>query len=48
MVMIALLDGIFAEYYREISNVRRTKYQNFNDYRLVLQLSLPNPLKPVM
>ena len=31
--------------YRKISNIRRTKSQNLNDSRLVLQLSLPNPLK---
>ena len=32
--------------YRNTSNIRHTKYQNINDSRLVLQLSLPNPLKP--
>ena len=32
--------------YRKISNIRRTKPQNLNDSPLVLQLSLPNPLKP--
>ena len=32
--------------YRKISNRRRTKSQNFNDSDLVLQSSLPNPLKP--
>ena len=32
--------------YRKISNIRRTKSQNLNDSRLVLQLSLPNLLKP--
>ena len=32
--------------YRKVSNIRRTKYQNLNDSRLVLQLSVPNPLKP--
>ena len=32
--------------YRKVSNIRRTKYQNLNDPRLVLQLSVPNPLKP--
>ena len=32
--------------YRKISNIRRTKPQNLNDSRLVLQLSLPNLLKP--
>ena len=32
--------------YRKVSNIRRTKCQNLNDSRLVLQLSIPNPLKP--
>ena len=32
--------------YRKVSNIRRTKFQNLNDSRLVLQLSVPNPLKP--
>ena len=32
--------------YRKISNIRRTKSQNLNESRLVLQLSLPNPLNP--
>ena len=32
--------------YRKVSNVSGTKSQNLNDSRLVLQLSLPNPLKP--
>ena len=31
--------------YHQISNIMRTKYQNSNVSRLVLQLSLPNPLK---
>ena len=31
--------------YREVSNIRSTKSQHFNVSRLVLQLSLPNPLK---
>ena len=31
--------------YRKVSNIRRTKCQNLNDSRLVLQLSVPNPLK---
>ena len=34
--------------YRKISNIRRTKFQNLNDSRLVLQLSMLNPLKPVV
>ena len=33
-------------YYRQVSNIRRTKSQHFKDSRTVLQLSLPNPLKP--
>ena len=31
---------------RKISNTRRTKSQNFDDFRLVLQLYLSNPLTP--
>ena len=31
--------------YRKVSNTRRTKSQNLDDSRLVLQLSLPNPSK---
>ena len=33
-------------YYRQIFNVSGTKSQNLNLSRLVLQLLLPNPLKP--
>ena len=32
--------------YREISNISRTKSVNLNEFRLVLQLSLPNSFKP--
>ena len=32
--------------YRQFSNVRGTQSQNINVSRLVLLLSLPNPLKP--
>ena len=32
--------------YLKVSNIRRTKPQNLNASRLILQLSLPNPLKP--
>ena len=32
--------------YRKVSNIRRTEFQNLNDSRPVLQLSLPNLLKP--
>ena len=34
------------ETYRKISNISRTNFQNLNVSHLVLQLSLPNPLKP--
>ena len=33
-------------WYRQPSNIRHTKSQNFNASHIVLQLSLPNPLKP--
>ena len=32
--------------YREISDARRTKSQNLNVPRLIVQFSLPNSLKP--
>ena len=32
--------------YRKISNIRRTPNQNLIDSRLIMQLPLPNPLKP--
>ena len=32
--------------YRKISNISRTKSPNLNVSRLVVQLSLPNPMKP--
>ena len=32
--------------YRQISNIRHTKSKNWNVCRLILQLSLPYPLKP--
>ena len=32
--------------YRKVSNIRRTKSQYLTDSHLVLQSSLPNPLKP--
>ena len=32
--------------YRKVSNIRRTKSQNLKASRLILQMSLPNPLKP--
>ena len=33
------------QFYRKVSDIRCTKSQKLNDSRLVLQLSLPNPLK---
>ena len=44
LVTIEWVDGLHI--YRKISNTRRTQSQNINVSRLVLQLSLPNPLKP--
>ena len=32
--------------YRKISNIRYTKFPNLNVFRLILQLYLPNPMKP--
>ena len=32
--------------YRKIYNIRGTESPNLNDSRLVVQLSLPNPMKP--
>ena len=34
--------------YRQVSNIRRTKSQHLKDYRTVLRLSLPNPMKPAV
>ena len=34
--------------YCKVFNIRHTKSQNLNDSYLVLQLSWPNPLKPVL
>ena len=31
---------------RDLSNIRRTKSQDLNDFRLFLLLPLSNPLKP--
>ena len=33
------------ETYRQVSNIRRTKSQHLKDYRTLLRMSLPNPLK---
>ena len=32
--------------YSQTSNMKHTQFQNINSSRLVLQLSVPNPLKP--
>ena len=36
----------FISHYCKISDIRRTKTQNLNDFPLVLRSSLSNPLKP--
>ena len=33
-------------HYRQTSDIKRTKSQNLNVYRLFFQLSFTNPLKP--
>ena len=38
--------NLFGYKYRQVSNIRRTKSQHLKNYRTVLRLSLPNPLKP--
>ena len=38
--------GNVFENYRKISNKKCTKFQNLNVSHLILQLSLPDPLKP--
>ena len=37
---------IYCGMYRKVFNIRRTKSQNLNVSCLILQFSLPNPLKP--
>ena len=44
-VLIYLITNL-SEIYRKISNIRCTKSPNLNVPRLVLQLSLPNSMKP--
>ena len=34
--------GLKYKCYRKLSNIRRIKYQNLNDSRLILHLTLPN------
>ena len=36
---------VYVSNYRKVNSIRRTKSQNVNVSRLVMQLSLPNPLK---
>ena len=40
------LDSTCVSMYRKVSNIRHTECQNLDDSHLVLQLSVPNPLKP--
>ena len=46
LVLLNLFLGNMKYLYRKISNIIRTNSQNVNDSCLVLQLSLPNPVKP--
>ena len=51
IVLVDILDDCTLEQsakgvYRKISNIRRTKSSHLNVSRLVLQLSLPNRMKP--
>ena len=39
------INHAFDDKYRKTYNIRLTKYQNLNDYRLVLSLAVLNPLK---
>ena len=45
-VLVVLLSDEYNLTCRKVFNTTRTKSQNLNDSRLVLQLSLTNPLKP--
>ena len=49
-IILPVLDcgtgGYVEHYYRQFSNISRTQFQNINGSRLILQLPLPNPLKP--
>ena len=41
------MDGdCHATWYRKVSNISRTKFQNLNDSHLVLKSPLLNPLEP--
>ena len=44
LVVCATCCSLYVDY-RKLSKKRRTKYQNLNDSRLVLQLSFPSPLR---
>ena len=55
MVIMKITTNDYTEFlgnlfvYCQISNIRHTKHaksQNLNVWRFILQLSLPNPLKP--
>ena len=45
MCHLASMSYSIITYYRQVSNIRRTKSQHLKDSRTVLWLSLPNPLK---
>ena len=45
MIDILCITSEIAVSYRQISNIKHTKSQNLNVSHLVLQLSLPNPIK---
>ena len=43
---VKYVSQIFSQKYRKISDISGTKLANINVSHLVLQFSLPNPLKP--
>ena len=44
-IVFEIACSLWTATYRKISSMSRTKSQNLNVFHLVLQLSLPNPLK---
>ena len=46
IISLACVCVLLFDDYRKLSNIRRTQSPNLNVSRLVLQLSLPNPMKP--
>ena len=45
-VSIQPVPYIYIYIHRKVSDIRCTKCQNLNESHLILQLSVPNPLKP--